>query len=410
MSRKFIILTATLLLSLVALAACAGMGIPETGDGLSQEDRQATFDVMVRQAAEATATQMAVSTLIAQLQTQAAGEPLVVTATPEPVLPGQATATTAPAATATATATLLPTSTSTPVPPTNTPTATPIPCNLALFVADVTVPDGSVLLPNSTFTKIWRLKNIGSCTWTSGYDIVFTGGSQMNGPAAVDFPASVAPGQTVDLPVNLTAPGSEGSYRSEWKIRSETGALFGVGASSAPFYADIRVTAPQSRFPLDFAAALCSAEWTTGAGRLTCPVPEGDSRGYVFAVDKLTLENGYVDDEPGLVMHPQSVNDGVIRGKYPSFRVEQGHYFRAVIGCAYNAKGCDVKFQLDYQIGSGSIQTLKTWSEVYDEQYQVVEADLSSLKGQDVKFILTVLANGSADADRVFWLAPRIEK
>ncbi len=53
---------------------------------------------------------------------------------------------------------------------------------------------------------------------------------------------------------------------------------------------------------------------------------------------------------------------------------------------------------------------MNSWREVYEGQYRTVNVDLSSLAGNDVKFILTVLANGSANADRALWLAPRINK
>jgi hypothetical protein len=57
----------------------------------------------------------------------------------------------------------------TPVVPTSTPppTLTPVPCDRAAFVADVTVPDGTNFAPGTTFVKTWRLKNNGSCTWTT---------------------------------------------------------------------------------------------------------------------------------------------------------------------------------------------------------------------------------------------------
>jgi hypothetical protein len=40
--------------------------------------------------------------------------------------------------------------------------------------------------------------------------------------------------------------------------------------------------------------------------------------------------------------------------------------------------------------------------------YYRVDVSLSSLAGQSVKFILTVLANGSPTGDRALWIAPRI--
>ncbi|MCK4489053.1 MAG: hypothetical protein KAU23_02275, partial [Anaerolineales bacterium] len=94
----------------------------------------------------------------------------------------------------------------TPEPDTPTPSNTPIPCNLAKFISDVTVPDGTIFEPGETFTKTWRLKNVGSCAWTSGYDIVFSGGDAMDAPASVQLTAgTVNPGQNVDVSVDMTA-------------------------------------------------------------------------------------------------------------------------------------------------------------------------------------------------------------
>src|SRR5690606_3738857 len=68
--------------------------------------------------------------------------------------------------------------TSTPIPSEGTATSTPpaqtnatntfIPCNVASFVADVTIPDNTNIAVSKAFTKTWRLRNSGSCTWTSG--------------------------------------------------------------------------------------------------------------------------------------------------------------------------------------------------------------------------------------------------
>src|SRR5512142_1040922 len=74
-------------------------------------------------------------------------------------------------------------------------------CDWAQFVADVTVPDGTRYDPGATFTKTWRLRNIGTCTWTTSYSMVFDSGTQMGNTTSVAFPNSVAPGATVDVSV-----------------------------------------------------------------------------------------------------------------------------------------------------------------------------------------------------------------
>lgn len=133
--------------------------------------------------------------------------------------------------------------TSTPVPATPVPTATQVSyCEWAAFVKDVTIPDGTVLEPGETFTKVWRLKNRGTCTWTADYMLVFTSGAQMGGTTALRLPGNVLPGQTVDISVTLTAPASDGPYTGFWMLRNPSGTLFGSGdKANAAFYVDIIV-------------------------------------------------------------------------------------------------------------------------------------------------------------------------
>ena len=123
--------------------------------------------------------------------------------------------------------------------------ATPV-CDLAQFVADVNVPDGTVFAPGDNFTKTWRLKNIGVCAWNSSYTLIFDSGDSMGGPGAQPLAGNVAPGQTVDLSVNLTAPGSNGSYRGYWRLRNGAGVLIAVqdGYQGQSFYVDIKVKTP----------------------------------------------------------------------------------------------------------------------------------------------------------------------
>lgn len=142
------------------------------------------------------------------------------------------------------------------VPATNTPfpTSTPIPpvayCDWVAFIKDVNFPDGTIVAPGETFTKVWRLKNRGTCTWTSDYMLVFSSGTQMGGTTAVRLPGTVLPGQTVDVSVTLTAPSSPGPYTSNWMLRNPSGALFGTGdKANVAFYVDVQVKEPVTELP-----------------------------------------------------------------------------------------------------------------------------------------------------------------
>jgi hypothetical protein len=134
------------------------------------------------------------------------------------------------------------TPTNTPIPPTETNA----PCERAGFVSDVTVPDGTIFSAGESFTKTWRLKNLGTCTWTPDHELLFKDGDSMGGPASQQFTTgSVAPGQTVDISVNLVAPSTDGVYKGFWWIRADSGVVFGIGASGqSPFFIEIEVGEP----------------------------------------------------------------------------------------------------------------------------------------------------------------------
>jgi hypothetical protein len=115
-------------------------------------------------------------------------------------------------------------------------------CDVAGFVADVTIPDGTQLNPGQSFKKVWELRNDGTCTWNSSYQVVFYSGAQMSGTSPQQLTAgTVAPGQTVQIAIDMVAPAQEGRHIGNWVLRNAQGATFGIGGAS-PFYVDITVT------------------------------------------------------------------------------------------------------------------------------------------------------------------------
>lgn len=144
----------------------------------------------------------------------------------------------------------IPTNTFTPLPsdtPVPTVTNTPIPCNLATWnpaTIDVTVPDNEVKAPNQVFDKIWRIRNIGSCSWNSSYLLIFDSGDGMGVTTGYTQPLTtgvVNPGQEVDLTVHLKAPASNGTYAGYWRLRDPGGVVFGITPSGSTFAVKIKV-------------------------------------------------------------------------------------------------------------------------------------------------------------------------
>ncbi|MGD1996566.1 MAG: NBR1-Ig-like domain-containing protein [Anaerolineae bacterium] len=100
-------------------------------------------------------------------------------------------------------------------------------CTLnAAFVTDVTVPDGTEFSPGASFTKVWRLRNTGSCPWEPGTQLAFISGDPIGGPGSVAV-GGVATGSTTDISVNLAAPMTPGTYEGNWQLRAPDGTHFG---------------------------------------------------------------------------------------------------------------------------------------------------------------------------------------
>ena len=292
---------------------------------------------------------------------------------------------------------------------TNVPPLQPVTrCDAASFISDVTYPDGSIVAPGSPFTKIWRVRNSGTCTWNTNYDLVYVGGERFSSPSAVAVPGTVAPGQTVDLAVDLVSPTRSGSYTGYWKLRNSSGTVFGVGNGDASIYTDVKV-AGYNVAAYDFLANFCDATWSNSSIDIPCPGTEGANSGFVMALNSPKMEDGRSIGN-GLLTHPERINDGIIRGKYPNFRVENGDHFQTTIGCLEKANDCDMIYRLQYQLENGEIRSLGQWREVYEGNSYAINVDLSFLSGQRVRFILSVLANGSSHEDYALWINPRITR
>ena len=110
-------------------------------------------------------------------------------------------------------------------------------CTLrAAYVADITVPDDTEFSPEESFTKTWRIRNSGTCTWEEGTQLVFASGDPLGGPASVPVPQT-APNGAVDISVAMVAPKAEGTYKSNWQLQTEDGTRYG-----GIFYVQIIVT------------------------------------------------------------------------------------------------------------------------------------------------------------------------
>jgi len=91
-------------------------------------------------------------------------------------------------------------------------------CDVADFIDDITIPDGTEMAPGTVFTKTWKIKNIGTCTWNANYRIIFYFGEPMS--IGQSFPLTteeIENGEFLNVSINMTAPLAAGEYFSHWR-------------------------------------------------------------------------------------------------------------------------------------------------------------------------------------------------
>lgn len=202
-----------------------------------------------------------------------------------------------------------PTPTVAPSPTTQTVTATPQPtqpptavpttaCDLAAAgnPIDVTIPDDTKMLPGQTFTKTWRLQNVGKCSWTTAYSLALFSGEAMGAPTSIALTKNVNPGETIDISVDLVAPQTAGTYQGNWKLRNAGNIWFGIGPNgSSPFWVRIAVTTSASGTTTPTTTTTGTPSSTTPAVTST-PGVQVSGKKTLTPGDKLNLDNNTINN------------------------------------------------------------------------------------------------------------------
>ncbi len=294
-------------------------------------------------------------------------------------------------------------------------------CNKAIFISDVTVPEGAAIPPGVKFTKVWRLQNTGICTWDTNYSVAYSDGDLLGAAESNPLKETVEPNELGNVSVVFTAPENEGTYESYWILNDSQGYWFGTGENKRGLLPlKFNVAQPAQTFAYDFAINYCDAEWkvyweidgVTQESELECSGSTAPGSGFVTLLVTPNMEHR-LDDELTLWVHPYEQQYGSIQGKYPPFTVQAGDRFKAGIGCMADMKGCSIDFQLLYKDAGGVIRTKDEWEwfEDYNGKATYLDIDLSFLAGETVEFILnTVTLTDRTNVAHGFWFVPRIER
>ncbi|MBN2548287.1 MAG: hypothetical protein JXB15_03950 [Anaerolineales bacterium] len=254
-------------------------------------------------------------------------------------------------------------------PPSPTPTATftPLPaaCIDKASAVDKNYPDDTIVIPGELFLKTWTVKNTGTCTWGAGYNLVFTSGERMGGASPTPLGATVPPGGSVDVSVNLVAPQAQGEYQGFWKLSNPSGVQFGtlwvkiiVGAGGTSGGMDLGSPTYLDSFNSSSGGFYLGDDGDTdydlnnGSLVLTAFSAKGDqwrisNSGYL---DNFFLEARFTTgsqcsgkDSYGLIIRAPDQPDGII---------DTGYVFNF---------SCDGKYRL-YRMDSGNFENLINWA------------------------------------------------
>ncbi|HSG44457.1 MAG TPA: NBR1-Ig-like domain-containing protein [Anaerolineales bacterium] len=100
----------------------------------------------------------------------------------------------------------------------------------AILVEDVTYPDDAIVNAGESFTKTWKLQNVGTCKWI-GYTVAFVNGDRMSSPDSVPVPETER-SKPVDVSVELVTPTQDGTYRGNFELRNADNQPVQIGAES----------------------------------------------------------------------------------------------------------------------------------------------------------------------------------
>jgi DNA-binding XRE family transcriptional regulator len=96
----------------------------------------------------------------------------------------------------------------------------PIPGDASTFVADITIPDGTVMPPYHKFEKIWRIRNSGTVPWIGRW-LARVGAPRGHGIPASPYKVKIPdtqPGKEVDIKVKMQSQALAGSSQAHFKM------------------------------------------------------------------------------------------------------------------------------------------------------------------------------------------------
>lgn len=290
-------------------------------------------------------------------------------------------------------------------------------CYDATVVRHVTIPNGEILRPGTAFTKIWRVKNTGSCTWPITARMVAAKNSGWDG-ASAPLGETVRPGDEADFAIDLVAPPGPANYTGAFVIKVDNKTTFGPSDED---YFYVQITSADATGEIwNFMGTknICMAQWKVGGSKnLNCPGKFLSDTGFIALLPKKAGNVTYppvMEDDVNygkvLWTKPPVSGTGEITGAFPALLIQNGDKIRVEVGCLKGYEKCNVTFQVLWQTLGGSKNPLTPeFNEVYDGAVHTLIDD--SISGGSFNFtnqyiIFTFRVRGYSDKgqDAAAWI------
>lgn len=165
-------------------------------------------------------------------------------------------------------------------------TTTVIPnCAPSATLESETYTDGTNVVPASTFTKTWTIRNSSTCDWGPGWSLRYKTGplSTTHGPVIVG--RDVPPGSSYAFSVDMRAPAAAGTYRDDWELADDAGRPLPVSGSPTVW---AKITASSDKGPIAHLTMTAQGKSTLENGVVMYTVPVNGSVQVTFDASRST--------------------------------------------------------------------------------------------------------------------------
>lgn len=280
------------------------------------------------------------------------------------------------------------------------------------FIGDITIPDGQVITPYTSFTKTWSIKNVGDCTWNSKYKLVYNSGDEVYQKKEFSILQPgyfIQPGESLAVSADLTAPNSiNQTFITYWAMESDRGEVFGAGDAKNVYLTSNFTVRNYFAVYENFGSLVCYDD----EGQIPCGVSNTKSGRGVVYYDSLPMLESHRGGNPAIAVCPPIGRDNsIVRFEFGPLRFPRMTNFYTNFCCHPDTPHCDVLVRL-YTKEAGYDWMLRAeereWNDGFLGEWKFTLDDLGIFDQEFMYAIEVESIGGATDEDLILFSNFRI--